>query len=199
MSAAGGDGGSRGGSSNNGGGDARAFRDVAGLLVSGVVIVTTEAEGEVRAMTANAVTSLSLDPMLMLFCPSKQARLSRHLPQMRQFTLNFLREEQEQLSSYFAGGWRQSAPPPFRFVPSPAGPRLEGSLASIGCDLERVIDAGDHWIVTGRVVTMHRGVEPRRPLLFFAGQYRAVDFSAGSPAPDLTEVLDEPPHVFYQH
>jgi len=181
------------------GGAARAFRSAAGLLASGVAIVTTDAAGEVRAMTANAVTSLSLDPMLMLFCPAKQARFSRYLPHMRQFTLNFLREEQEQLSSYFAGGWRESAPPPFRFVPSPAGPRLEGSLASIGCDLDRVTDGGDHWIVTGRVLTMHRGVEPHRPLLFFAGQYRSVDFSAGSPAPDLTEVLDEPPHVFYQH
>ncbi len=205
MSAGSGDsvpgGGARSGGSGGSaaGGEARAFRDVAGLLASGVAIVTMEAQGEVRAMTANAVASLSLDPMLMLFCPAKKARLARHLERMRQFTLNFLREDQEQLSSYFAGGWRESAPPPFRFVPSQAGPRLEGSLASIGCDVERVSDGGDHWIVIGRVITMHRGVEPHRPLVFFAGQYRAVDFSSGSPAPDLTQVLDEPPHVFYQH
>ena len=179
--------------------DPRAFRDLAGLFTTGVAIVTLEAHGEVHAMTANAVASLSLDPMLMLFCPAKKARLAEHLEHMRQFTLNFLREDQEALSTYFAGGWKSSPAPPFRFVPSAAGPRLEGSLAAIGCDVERVSDGGDHWIVTGRVIALHRGIEPLRPLLFFRGKYRAVDFYEGSVAPDLTQVMDEPPHIFYSH
>jgi flavin reductase (DIM6/NTAB) family NADH-FMN oxidoreductase RutF len=177
----------------------RGFRDTAGLFATGVAIVTTEAQGEVHAMTVNAVTSLSLEPLLMLFCPAKKSRFAQLLSHVRQFTLNFLREEQEALSSYFAGGWKQAPAPPFRFVPSSAGPRLEGSLASVGCELERVVEGGDHWIVTGRVVTIHRGIEPHRPLVFFGGKYRAVDFAAGTPAPDLARVLDEPPHIFYQH
>jgi flavin reductase (DIM6/NTAB) family NADH-FMN oxidoreductase RutF len=175
----------------------RAFRDAVGLLATGVAIVTTEAQGEVHAMTVNAVVSLSLDPLMMLFCPAKKSRLAQLLESMRQFTLNFLREDQQALSSYFAGGWKDSPAPPFRFVPSSAGPRLEGSLASIGCQLERVADGGDHWVVTGRVISMHRGVQPHHPLVFFAGKYRAVDLSTGAPAPDLTEVVDEPPHIFY--
>jgi flavin reductase (DIM6/NTAB) family NADH-FMN oxidoreductase RutF len=179
--------------------DSRAFRDVAGLLASAVAIVTTDARGEVHAMTASAVASLSIDPMLMMFCPAKKARFCGYLPEMTHFTLNFLRQEQQALSSYFAGGWREGAAPPFRFVPSQAGPRLEGCLASIGCELHRVAEGGDHWIVTGRVIAMHRGIEPRRPLIFFAGRYAAVDLSSGAPAPDLSEVVDEPPHVFYQH
>ena len=177
----------------------RDFRATVGLFATGVAIVTTEAQGEVHAMTVNAVASLSLEPLLMLFCPAKKSRLAEQVTQMRQFTLNFLREDQEALSSYFAGGWKDSPVPPFRFVPSPAGPRLEGCLASVGCDLERVDDGGDHWIVTGRLIALHRGVEPHRPLVFFAGRYRAVDFSTGTPAPDLTRVVDEPPHIFYQH
>ncbi len=175
----------------------RGLRDTAGLFPTGVAIVTAEVQGEVHAMTVNAVTSLSLDPLLMLFCPSKKSRLAQRLSEVKQFTLNFLREEQEALSSYFAGGWRDGAAPPFRFVPSRAGPRLEGSLASVGCELGQVVDGGDHWIVTGRVVAMHRGIEPHRPLVFFAGKYRAMDFAAGTPAPDLTRVIDEPPHIFY--
>jgi flavin reductase len=177
----------------------RGFRHTAGLFATGVAIVTAEAQGEVHAMTVNAVTSLSLEPLLMLFCPAKRSRLAQLLEHVRQFTLNFLREDQEALSSYFAGGWKSSPAPPFRFVPSRAGPRLEGSLASVGCELERVVDGGDHWIVTGRVITLHRGIEPHRPLVFFGGKYRAVDFAAGTPAPDLTRVVDEPPHIFYQH
>jgi flavin reductase (DIM6/NTAB) family NADH-FMN oxidoreductase RutF len=174
-----------------------AFRDTVGLFATGVAIVTTEAQGEVHAMTVNAVVSLSLDPLMMLFCPAKKSRLAQLLEHIRQFTLNVLREDQQALSSYFAGGWKEQPAPPFRFVPSPAGPRLEGSLASLGCQLERVADGGDHWIVTGRVISMHRGVPPHRPLVFFGSKYRAVDFSAGVPAPDLAAVIDEPPHIFY--
>ena len=74
------------------------------------------------------------------------------------------REDQQALSSYFAGGWKEAAPPPFKFVPSAAGPRLQGALASLGCELERIVDGGDHWMVIGRVTALHRGVEPLRPL-----------------------------------
>lgn len=179
--------------------DTRAFRDTVALFATGVAIVIAEIDGQVHAMTANAITSLSLEPLLMLFCPGKRARIAQSLPQMRHFTLNFLREEQQALSTYFAGGWRDSAPPPFRFVPSEAGLRLQGALASVGCETQGITEAGDHWVVVGRVVALHRGVAPHRPLLFFRGKYRAVDFATGVAAPDLTQVDDEPPHIFYHH
>jgi 3-hydroxy-9,10-secoandrosta-1,3,5(10)-triene-9,17-dione monooxygenase reductase component len=179
--------------------DSREFRDTIGLFATGVVIVVTEVRDQVHAMTANAVCSVSLEPPTLLFCPGKKARLSRHLPDMRRYTLNVLREEQQALSSYFAGAWKDSPAPPFRFVPSPAGPRLEGALASIGCDTERIVDAFDHWIVLGRVLSLHRGVGPHRPLLFLAGRYRELGAEQGTPAPDLTQVEDEPPQIFYSH
>jgi flavin reductase (DIM6/NTAB) family NADH-FMN oxidoreductase RutF len=179
--------------------DPRAFRDAMGLFATGVAIIVTEVGEEVHAMTANALTSLSLEPRQLLFCPGKRARLAQHLPAMQRFSVNFLREDQRALSSYFAGGWKESAPPPFRFVPSAAGPRLEGSLVCIGCETRQVVDGGDHWIVIGEVMTIHRGIEPLKPLLFFRGQYRSVDVSAGGPAPDITQVEDEPPHIFYGH
>jgi flavin reductase (DIM6/NTAB) family NADH-FMN oxidoreductase RutF len=175
------------------------FRETVGLFTTGVAIAVAEVDGHIHAMTANAVTSLSLEPLLMLFCPGKKARLVQHPPGLKHFTLNFLREDQQALSSYFAGGWKESAPPPFRFVPSAAGPRLEGSLASVGCETEHIAEGGDHWLVIGRVIELHRGIGPHRPLVFFDGKYRAVDFAAGVPAPDLTQVEDEPPHIFYHH
>jgi len=178
--------------------DTRSFRDAIGLFATGIAIIVAEVDG-LHAMTANALTSVSLDPLLLLFCPGKKARLAQCLPDMRRFTVNFLREEQRALSTYFAGGWHEAAPPPFRFVHSPAGPRLEGALASIGCETERIEDGGDHWIVIGRVIALHRGIEPHRPLVFFGGQYRSVDFSPGTPAPDLSQVEDEPAHIFYEY
>ena len=176
--------------------DPRRFRDTMGLLATGVAVIVGRTGEEVLAMTVNAVSSLSLDPMLALFCPGKRTRLAQRLDVMTDFTINFLRHDQQALSTYFAGGWRAPAAPPFRLVPWRAAPRLEGSLASLDCERERVVEAGDHWLVIGRVRDLHSGVPPHRPLLFFQGRYHEVDFAPGDPAPDLT-AQDEPAQVFY--
>jgi flavin reductase (DIM6/NTAB) family NADH-FMN oxidoreductase RutF len=176
------------------------FREVVGLFATGVTIVVAEVQGQVHAMTANAVTSVSLEPLLMLFCPSRKARIAADLPGLTRFSINVLREDQQALSTYFAGGWKDSAPPPpFRFVDSAAGPRLEGALASIGCRTHSIVEAGDHYLVLGEVVCLHKGITPHQPLLFVSGKYRRVDFSEGVVAPDLADVEDEPPHIFYHH
>jgi flavin reductase (DIM6/NTAB) family NADH-FMN oxidoreductase RutF len=177
--------------------DLQTFRSTLGLFPTGVAVIATQVEGRVHAMTANAVSSVSLNPMLVLFCPSKRSRLAGHLPTMRHFSVNFLRDEQQALSTFFAGGWTAAAPPPFRFVSDGAVPRLEGALASVGCDLYQTIDCGDHWVIIGRVSALHQGVEPHRPLVFFNGQYHSVDFSDGTAAPDFLKLTDEPAHVFY--
>jgi flavin reductase (DIM6/NTAB) family NADH-FMN oxidoreductase RutF len=177
--------------------DTRRFRDTLGLFATGVAVIVVRTGDEALAMTVNAVSSVSLDPMLLLFCPGKHTRLAGRLPGIESFTVNFLRHEQEALSTYFAGSWKEPLPPPFRLVPCGIGLRLEGSLASVGCVTESVVEAGDHWIVIGRAVEMHTGIPPHRPLLFYAGRYRQVDFSESTPAPDLTDVHDEPAHIFY--
>ena len=177
--------------------DPRAFRNTIGLFATGVTVVVTQVGDEVHAMTANAVSSVSLDPLLLLFCPGKKSNLAQVLEAMTGFSINILRDEQQALSTYFAGGWKQATPPPFRFVPGEAAPRLEGALASLQCEKPQILDGGDHWIVIGRVVALHQGIEPRRPLLFYGGQYRTVDFTVAAPAPDLTNVVDEPAHIFY--
>lgn len=177
--------------------DPRRFRDTIGLFTTGVAIIVARAGDEVLAMTVNAVSSISLDPMLVMFCPGKKTRFAEHLGSLTSFSVNILREEQQALSTYFAGGWHELTPPPFRFVPSRSGLRLEGGLASLDCGLERSIDGGDHWLVLGRVLDLQSGIGPHRPLLFYRGRYHGIDFAAGAPAPDLAGAHDEPPHVFY--
>ena len=169
------------------------------MFATGVTIIVAEVDGKVHAMTANSVTSVSLDPLLMLFCPSRKARIAQQPDALRFFTINILRYEQQALSSYFAGGWKASAPPPFKFVPSAAGPRLQGALASLGCQTHSISEAGDHYLVLGRVIALHQGVRPHVPLLFMQGKYRRVDMREGTQAPDLADVEDEPPHIFYDH
>jgi flavin reductase (DIM6/NTAB) family NADH-FMN oxidoreductase RutF len=178
--------------------DPRRFRDTIGLFATGVAIIVGRAGDEVLAMTVNAVSSVSLEPMLVMFCPGKKTRLAERLRGLSGFSINVLRHEQQALSTYFAGGWKGPVPPPFRLVPSRCAMRLEGSLASIDCELEQLVDAGDHWLALGRVLDLHCGVGPHRPLLFYRGRYAGVDLAEGAPAPDLSGIHDEPPHVFYE-
>jgi flavin reductase (DIM6/NTAB) family NADH-FMN oxidoreductase RutF len=178
--------------------DARRFRDTMGLFATGVAVVIVRADQEVIAMTMNAVSSLSLDPMLVMFCPGKKSRLARHMTSLSGFSINILRHDQQALSTYFAGGWQEPAPPPYRLVPSGCAPRLEGALASIQCEPQQVIEGGDHWIVIGQVLELHTGIAPHHPLLFLGGRYRRVDFSESALAPDLTNVHDEPAHIYYE-
>jgi flavin reductase (DIM6/NTAB) family NADH-FMN oxidoreductase RutF len=177
--------------------DARAFRDALGLFATGVAVAAAKHEEGVHAMTVNAVSSLSLDPMRVLFCPAKSASFSRVLDRVERYSLNFLRDEQRVLSTYFAGGRKHGAPPPFRFVDEQGVPRLEGSLTSLLCDRHEVLDGGDHWLVVLAVRRIHRGVEPHRPLIFYGGQYRELDSGRGVAAPDLTDPQDAPAFLYH--
>jgi flavin reductase (DIM6/NTAB) family NADH-FMN oxidoreductase RutF len=177
--------------------DPKAFREALGLFATGVSVIATEVDGQIHAMTANAVSSLSLDPLLVLFCPAKRARFSQLLLRASDFSVNFLRDEQEALSTYFAGSWPETAPPKYRFIETDGSPRLEGSLSSLICTKRDVYEAGDHWLVTLEVKQLHRGIEPLRPLLFFRGKYRRVDARDGTSAPDLVSTADEPVQMYY--
>lgn len=177
--------------------DSRTFRNVLGRLATGVSIVAIGVDQGVHAMTANAVCALSLDPPQVLFCPKKGARLAQLLPRTDLFTLSFLSEEQEALSTYFAGAWKEQQPPPFRFVEDHGAPRLQGALAALICQQQAVHDGGDHLLVIGRVLAVHQGLDDRLPLLFFKGNYHNMERGAGKQAPVLVDVSDEPPTLYY--
>src|SRR3954447_21403220 len=96
--------------------DPRDFRHTVGHFATGVTVIATEAEGATRAMTANAFTSLSLDPALVLFCVKKTAHMAAVIRQASGFSVNMLAHDQQDLSTFFAGGWKQPDPPPFSFT-----------------------------------------------------------------------------------
>ena len=174
----------------------REYRDTVGLFSTGVAVIVARIGGEVFAMTANAVASLSLSPMLIMFAPGKHTRFARRIGDLTHYSINILRSEQQALSTYFAGGWKAAVPPPFRFVPFGEVLRLEGSLACIECSHARLLEVGDHWLVIGGVESLHRGIEPHVPLAFFKGRYRDIDCH-GAPAPDLANAHDVPAHIYY--
>jgi len=177
--------------------DKKSFREVLGLFATGVAVIATRIDDQVHAMTVNSVSSLSLDPLLVLFCPAKKARFSQLLPRATEFSVNFLRDEQEGLSTYFAGASSEAEAPRHRFVDADGIPRLEGCLGSLMCTRHEILEGGDHWIVTLAVRGLQRGIEPLRPLLYFRGKYRRVDIRAGHEGPDLVDKADEPVQMYF--
>ncbi len=177
--------------------DPREFRRVMGLFATGVTVVTAAQDGQVHAMTANAVMSVSLDPLLVCVSVGKTARMNRFLEEAGGFALNILAEDQEALSRYFAGMWQAPTPPAFQLEPWVGGPRLVGSLASVGCTLHQVVEAGDHRLFLGRVLALHRTEGPLRPLLFFAGAYHRLR-QPGHTARDPVEIWNpEAVRIYY--
>lgn len=158
--------------------DTLAYRKTIGLFATGVTVILAERDGQIHGMTANSVTSVSLEPTLVLVCPSKQANMARFLTTPEAyFTINILSEEQELLSNYFARWRGQDEPPAYRLIPWPAAgnvPRLDGCLGALACRVYRIYEGGDHWIVVGEVVDLYRSEGPYRPLLFFAGEYHQL-------------------------
>lgn len=160
--------------------DAAEFRRVMGLFATGVTVVVAQAGDEIRGMTANAVTAVSLSPLLTLVCVGRQARITPLLREAGKFSINILTEEHEVLSRYFAGTWDRPAPPAHRFLPWEGGARLAGTIAAIACAVDRWIEAGVHWIVLGRVTAMHLEDPSARPLVFYGGRYRKLSPEAVS-------------------
>ena len=150
--------------------DPRMFRQTVGLFATGVTIITTEIDRTIRALTVNSFTALSLDPPLVLFCVGKTTKTGQFVHVAGGFAVNILTQEQQDLSTYFAGGWTHPHPPSFAFLEWQGGPRLEGCAAAIGCSTETIYEGGDHWIVVGRVLALHR-TPCAAPLIFFGGRY----------------------------
>jgi flavin reductase (DIM6/NTAB) family NADH-FMN oxidoreductase RutF len=151
--------------------DSRILRQTVGRFVTGVTVIAMEVDGEIRAMTANSFTSLSLDPPLVLFCLGKETKAGLLVHDAPGFAVSILSQAQRELSSYFAGAWKEPAPPPFTFINWEGGPRLEGCVAAMGCRIHAIHEGGDHWIVVGQVMATHRDDEAGEPLVFFGGRY----------------------------
>ncbi len=154
------------------------FRRTLGQFATGVAVVTVVTpEGAVHGMTANAFSSVSLEPPLVLVCVGLSARTHGLLPQRQRFGINVLREDQEAWAHFFASPeQKQDAGERLgvRFRFSEGGVALlEESLAQMECTLVANHLAGDHTIFVGQVEDAH--VRDGRPLLFFGGRFCSLD------------------------
>ncbi|NIJ09905.1 flavin reductase (DIM6/NTAB) family NADH-FMN oxidoreductase RutF [Saccharomonospora amisosensis] len=150
------------------------FRRTMGRFTSGVTVVTTVAEGDVHGMTANGFLSVSLDPPLVLVSVSKTSRMASLLERTGHYGVSILTEQQRPHSRHFAGNPVPGLQPEFDLVDGSAF--LRGSMAQIGCDVVDTHDAGDHLLYVGHV--KHLDYSDATPLVFFTGDYRALDSDA---------------------
>lgn len=141
---------------------------------TGVAIVTSRADDGPRGATTNALTSLSLEPLLVLVCLDRRSNTLGAVRSSGRFCVNVLAAGQEELARRFAT--KQSGEEKLAGVPHEpydGVPVLAGVVAWLVCDLERELDGGDHAILIGR--PRDSGADPAtEPLVFYGGRYHAA-------------------------
>jgi 3-hydroxy-9,10-secoandrosta-1,3,5(10)-triene-9,17-dione monooxygenase reductase component len=153
------------------------FRRAMGHFATGVTIVTSvDDEGEPVGTTASAVSSLSLNPPLVLVCFDLGSLTLRAIRGHGAFVVNVLAAPQEHLSANFARRGLAAVWDGVRHRPGPTGsPRLDGVLAVLECTVEHSLPGGDHEIVIGRVHDVEVSYDDAAPLLYWRGSYLSLD------------------------
>lgn len=155
--------------------DATAYRRLMSHFPTGISVITTKAGDHLHGMTANAVTSVSLNPPSLLVVVGKENDTHDLIPKMGGFVVNFLSKEQAWLSDRFAD--RHKVADMFEGVswhPGSAGvPILDGSLGYVECTLEHAFPAFDHTIYVGRVAALATGSDGP-PLIYHKSHYTTL-------------------------
>ncbi|ATE55356.1 flavin reductase family protein [Actinosynnema pretiosum] len=153
---------------------ATALREVMSRFATGVTVVTVGGEHP-HGMTANAFTSVSLDPPLVLCCVARSATMHEALPEAGRFAVSIMDADQGAVARHFADKRRPTGEREFAgldWAPGPlsGAPLLTGSLAWLECELAHRHDGGDHTIYVGRVLDCGVG-GGERALLFYGSTF----------------------------
>ncbi|SFB25473.1 NADH-FMN oxidoreductase RutF, flavin reductase (DIM6/NTAB) family [Amycolatopsis marina] len=153
------------------------LREVMSRFATGITVLTAGGENG-HGMTANAFSSVSLEPPMVLCCVSRAARMHEAIVSAQSFAVSILGAGQREQARYFADWRRPRGLAQFDQVdwtpgPQTGAPLLAGSLAWLECRLARTYAGGDHSIFLGEVLSSSRGSSPEA-LLFFGGDYHQV-------------------------
>jgi 3-hydroxy-9,10-secoandrosta-1,3,5(10)-triene-9,17-dione monooxygenase reductase component len=168
--------------------DQDAYRETLGHFATGVTVITAVDDGTPVGFSCQAFAALSLDPPLVLFCPSVASMTWPAIERAGRFCVNILAHDQADVSTIFGtAGVDKFAAVEWTGAPSGA-PLLDGVLAWVDCSVETVYPGGDHYVVIGRVTDLGQGKVPgKEPLLFYRGAYTATE--AAEPAPGVLDNL----------
>lgn len=151
------------------------FRRVLGHFPTGVTVVAAAPQDQPHGMTVGSFFSISLDPPLVGLCVGKGSSSWPDIAPAGCFAVNVLGDDQAEISNRFARSDASARFDDVAWHPGATGsPVLDDALAHVDCVTEQVVEAGDHWIVIGRVVELDVDREGA-PLLFFKGRYGSFD------------------------
>jgi flavin reductase (DIM6/NTAB) family NADH-FMN oxidoreductase RutF len=155
-----------------------AFRRAAGRYATGIVIVTAAVDGEQHAMTVNSFTSVSLDPLLVLFCAEKAARFHDAVLTAGSWGVSILGSEGEAVSRWFATRGRplENQLQTVAWTPGPVcgAALLDDAIATLECETTSTADGGDHTVIVGAVRAVAVGAADAAPLIYYEGRYRTL-------------------------
>jgi 3-hydroxy-9,10-secoandrosta-1,3,5(10)-triene-9,17-dione monooxygenase reductase component len=164
------------------------FRQVLGHFCTGVTVITTADAGGPAGFACQSFAALSLEPPLVLFCPSRASATWPRIARAGHFCVNLLAAGQRELASAF-GTSGEDKFAGVRWSLSPSGaPVLDGVLSWAGCRVEAVHEAGDHFLVTGRVTELG-AARPGEPLLFYRGRYAMTAERQADGPPEVVDTL----------
>jgi flavin reductase len=153
-----------------------AFRAALGSFPTGVTVMTAVVDGVPHGMTANAVSSVSLEPPMVLVCVDRSAHMASVVERSGRFALSFLAADQSELSTHFADPARGLGGEEFDGVAHEPGvlglPLLAGAIAHVECEVDRIVPAGDHLVVLGVVVALDSTT--RAPLAYLRRAYGVI-------------------------
>lgn len=161
--------------------DARVFRRAWAQFPTGVSVVTTiQPDGQVHGMTANGITAVSLEPLLVLACVGHAANSHTLIKESGRFAISVLSEDQRLIGEYYARSVeKRTGDVSVSFTFSESGAAfVDGGLAAMDCHVVDEHEAGDHTIFVGEVDEVQ--VRPGRPLVFHEGKF------GGLPTDDIT-------------
>lgn len=166
--------------------DRTEFRRAMGRFCTGVTLVACGYGPDTEVMTANSLTSVSLDPLLLLVSVRTAGRLHRRLAAGENFSVSVLAEEQGPLAALMAAPDRPQGTEAWQRMGSWTGGNgaalAAGSLAAFECAVEAAHPGGDHTLFLGRVTAVHHG-PAAPPLVFWAGGYPRLADQLTAPAP----------------
>ncbi|MEV6926604.1 flavin reductase family protein [Dactylosporangium sp. NPDC051485] len=165
------------------------LRDVMSRFATGVMLLTVGGE-HIHGMTANAFSSVSLEPSLVLCCVAHSAVMHRSISAERRFAMSIMAADQEALARYFADKSRPLGPSQFAAVdwypgPLSGAPLLAGALAWLECEIIEAHDSGDHSIFIGSVLSSLTG-PAGEGLIFYGGKFRPGAAKPAAPGVRIT-------------
>lgn len=168
-----------------------AFRRVMGHFVTGVTVVTTLAEGRPQGITVNALSSVSLQPPLVMVALDRRRFITPAVRRTGRYAVNVLPEDQQALSDCFAGAPVKPGRDAFcgaTWTPGSTGlPLLEGAIATLECTVAQTFQAGDHELFIGRVDAIASAEANLMPLLYYRRQYLRIQRAEVSPLEGVPE------------